>query len=108
LPRLYRNRNRKGDRERAQAVLNIVMAACDRAKRRGTSDEWLRPTLLAGAFDLGDADKAEELCDEVAEEGPALWQIDSIVHDLERSVAQVEDEDRRKRLNGVITTLKAY
>jgi hypothetical protein len=108
LPRLYRKRNRKGDRERAQAVLNIVMAACDRAKRRGTSDEWLRPTLLAGAFDLGDADKAEELCDEVAEEGPALWQIDSIVHDLERSVAQVENEDRRKRLNGVITRLKAY
>src|SRR5215471_1962810 len=108
LPRLYRKRNRKGDRERAQAVLNIVMAACDRAKRRGTGDEWLRPTLLAGAFDLGDADKAEELCDEVAEEGPALWQIDSIVHDLERSVAQVEDEDRRKRLNGVVTRLKAY
>jgi len=30
------------------------------------------------------------------------------VHDLERSVAQVENEDRRKRLNGVITRLKAY
>src|SRR5215470_10590838 len=89
LPRLYRKRNRKGDQERARAVLNIVMAACDRAKRRGTSDEWLRPTL-------------------VAEEGPALWQIDSIVHDLEGSVGQVEDEDRRKRLNGVITRLKAY
>ena len=87
MPRLYRKRNRKGDLERAQAVLNIVMAACDRAQRRGTSDEWLRPTLLAGAFDLRDADKAEELCDEVAEEGPALWQIDSIVHDLETSVA---------------------
>jgi hypothetical protein len=108
LPRLYRKRNRKGDLERAQAVLNIVMAACDRAKRRGTSDEWLRPTLLAGAFDLRDADKAEELCDEVAEEGPALWQIDSIAHDLEASAAQVEDEDRRKRLNGIITRLKAY
>jgi hypothetical protein len=108
LPRLYRKRNRKGDQDRARAVLNIVMAACDRAKRRGTSDEWLRPTLLAGAFDLGDADKAEELCDEVADEGPALWQIDSIVHDLEGSAAQVEDEDRRKRLNRVITRLKAY
>jgi MAP3K TRAFs-binding domain len=108
LPRLYRKRNRKGDQDRARAVLNIVMAACDRAKRRGTSDEWLRPTLLAGAFDLGDADKAEELCDEVADEGPALWQIDSIVHDLEGSAAQVEDEDRRKRLSAVISRLKAY
>jgi hypothetical protein len=108
LPRLYRERNRKGDQERAQAVLNIVMAACDRAERRSTSDEWLRPTLLVAAFDLGDADKAEELCDDVAEEGPALWQIDSIVHDLERSVLRVEDDDRRQRLNGVIARLKAY
>ena len=108
LPRLYRKRNRKGDPERAQAVLNIVTAACDRAKRRGTSDEWLRPTLLAAAFDLRDADKAEELSDEVAAEGPALWQIDSIVHDLEASVAQVEDEDRRKRLSAVMSRLKAY
>jgi len=108
LPGLYRERNRKGDQGRAQAVLNIVVAACDRAKRQGTTDEWLRRTLLVAAFDLGDADKAEELCDEVAEEGPALWQIDSIVHDLERSVLQVEDDDRRKRLNGVIARLKAY
>jgi hypothetical protein len=80
-----------------------------RAKRQGTSDEceWRR-TLLAGAFERGDADTAEQLWDEAAQEDPALWQIDSIVHDLERSVAQVEDEDRRKRLNGVLTRLKAY
>jgi hypothetical protein len=108
LPRLYRERNRKGDKEHARAVLNIVTAACDRAKRRSTSNEWLRPTLLLAAFDLGDADKAEELCGDVAEEGPARWKIDSIAHDLEGSVAQVEDADRRKRLNEVIAKLKAY
>jgi hypothetical protein len=107
LPRLYRMRNRKDDGERARSILNVVMVAGDRAKRRGTSDEWLRPTLLAAAFDLGDADKAEKLCDEVTEEGPALWKIDAIVHDLEGSVAQVEDDDRRKRLDEVITRLKA-
>jgi len=106
LPNLYRNRNRKGDQDRAQAVLNIVLAACNRAKRRGTSDEWLRPTLLAAAFDAGDADEAEELSEEVAAEGPALWQIDSIVHNLEGSVLQVKDDDRRKRLNAVIAKLK--
>src|SRR5262249_49122365 len=108
LPRLYRERNRKGDEERARAVLNVVMAACDRAKRRGTSDEWLRPTLLVAAFGLGDADKAEELCDDVAEDGPARWKIDSIVRDLEGGAEQVEEADRRKRLNAVITKLKAY
>jgi hypothetical protein len=106
LPRLYRARNRKDDEERARSTLNIVLVAGDRAKRRGTGDEWLRPTLLDAAFDLGDASKAEELCDEVVEEGPALWKIDIIVHDLEGSVSQVEDDDRRKRLSGVIARLK--
>src|SRR5260370_38500776 len=90
LPGLYRKRNRKGDQERARAVLNIVMAACGRAKRRGTSDEWLRPPLLAGAFDLGDADQAEELRDELADEGPALWQVGSVAPDVAAVVAQVE------------------
>ena len=46
LPRLYRTRKRKGDEERAQNLLKLVILACDRAKRRGVSDEWLRPTLL--------------------------------------------------------------
>jgi hypothetical protein len=108
LPRLYRERKLKGDGERAQTILNIVIAACERAKRRGASDEWLRPTLLVAAFDAGDADKAEELCVDVAQEGPARWKLDSIVDDLERSATQVEDSERRKRLNAVVAELKAY
>lgn len=59
LPRLHLQRNRKGDRERAVAVSQIVVTACEVAKKRKGADEWLRPTLL-GAFDAGDADKAEE------------------------------------------------
>jgi hypothetical protein len=106
LPRLYRDRNRKGDEERARAVLNIVLAACDRARRRGASDEWLRPTLLVAAFGLGDADKAEALCDEIADEGPARWKIDRIVRDLEGNVQQLKDNDRRERLNQVVARLK--
>jgi hypothetical protein len=108
LPRLYRERNRQGDEERARAVLNVAMAACDRAKSRGASDEWLRPTLLVTAFGLGDADKAEVLCNEVAEEGPARWKIESVVRDLEGNVKQIKDKDRRKRLDKVIARLKAF
>ncbi|WPP04216.1 hypothetical protein [Methylocella tundrae] len=33
--------------------------------RRGATDEWLRPTLVAAAFDAGDAEKAEDLAYEV-------------------------------------------
>lgn len=107
LPRLYRERGRKGDAERAQSVLIMVIAACERAKRRGMSDEWLRPTLLVAAVDAGDAEKAEELYDYVAEEGPARWKLDSIVHDLEKSAALIEDPARRERLDAVVAKLKA-
>lgn len=42
-PRLYLQRNHKGDPERTVAVSQIVMAACERAKKRKEADEWLRP-----------------------------------------------------------------
>ena len=106
LPRLYRQRNRKGDDERAQSVLTIVIAACERAKRRGKTDEWLRPTLLGAAFDAGNADKAEELADDVAEEGAARWKLDSILNDLESSILHVGDDKSRDRLTAVIAALK--
>jgi hypothetical protein len=106
LPRLHRKRKRKGDEERAQSVLRIVIAACERAKKRGVADEWLRATLLGAAFDAGDPDKAEELAAEVAAEGAARWKLDSTLGDLERSVIEVKDEDSRTRLTAVIATLK--
>lgn len=106
LPRLYRQRRRAGDEERAQSVLRIVIAACERAKKRGIADEWLRPTLLSAAFDSGDADKAEELAQEVAAEGASQWKLDSILADLESSVARVEDVARRDRLAAIMTTLR--
>ncbi|HSW12567.1 MAG TPA: tetratricopeptide repeat-containing protein, partial [Solimonas sp.] len=107
LPRLYRQRNRKGDEERAQSVLRLVIAACERAKRRGATDEFLRPTLLGAAFDVVDADLAEELAHEVQAEGAALWKIDSTLADLESSVLQVQDASQRARLEAVISRLKA-
>jgi hypothetical protein len=105
LPRLYRTRKRKGDDERARSVSTLVVAACERAKKRGLGDEWLRPTLLGAAFDAGDADKAEELADDVAAEGAAQWKLDSLLGDLKASVAQVEDKDRRDRLAAILKSL---
>ena len=106
LPRLYKARKRKGDDERALSVSRIVIAACERARKLGVADEWLRPTLLGAAFDAGDADKAEELAEDVAAEGAAQWKLDSLLGDLKRSVAQVEDGDRRARLQAVLETLE--
>jgi hypothetical protein len=105
LPRLYKTRKHKGDDERALSVTKIVIAACERAKKLGVADEWLRPTLLGAAFDSGDADKAEEFAAEVAAEGPARWKLNSLLGDLEASVAQVEDKDRRDRLATILKGL---
>jgi hypothetical protein len=106
LPRLYRRRNRKGDEERAQSVLKLMIAACERAKRRGVSDEWLRPTLLNAAFDACDADKTEELAEDVLAEGAARWKLKSVLSDPELSVTQVKDNERRTRLAAVAETLR--
>jgi hypothetical protein len=106
LPRLYRQRNRRGDEERAQTVLKIVIAACERAKRRGNTDEWLRPTLLGAAFDAGDPEKAEELAEEVAAEGATRWKLDSVLNDLEASITHVGDNERRERLTAVVAAIK--
>jgi hypothetical protein len=106
LPRLYRARMRKGDAEKAQAVSQIVIAACKRAKSRGLADEWLRPTLLGAAFDAGDCDEAEELAVEVAAEGAARWKLDSILSALRTSLAQVQDEACKERLTGVLDGLE--
>ena len=107
LPRLYRTRARAGDEERAQTALRLVIAACERARRLNVADEWLRPTLLAAAFDLGDPDKAEELADDVMAEGQAAWKVQSVLGDLEASVLQVTDAAKRERLSAVIDRIKA-
>jgi hypothetical protein len=105
LPRLYKVRKRKGDDERALSVSKIVIAACERARKLGVADEWLRPTLLGAAFDSGDADKAEELAMDILAEGPAQWKLDTTLADLRASVAQVEDKDRRDRLAAILKIL---
>jgi len=106
LPRLYRIRGAPGDENRAQNVLRMVISACQRAKRLGMSDEWLRPTLLGAAFDAGDADKAEELVHDVIAEGQTRWKVDAILNDLKASLAHVDDTRAAARLSAVIDQLK--
>jgi tetratricopeptide (TPR) repeat protein len=105
LPRLYRQRKRKEDEMRAQSVAPIVVAACERARKRNVADDWLNATLLGAAFDAHDCDKAEELATEVASQGAASWQIDSTLGDLKFSVSQVEDKDTKDRLQAILETL---
>jgi hypothetical protein len=105
LPRLYRARNGKGDENRAQSVLRVVIAACERAKKLGVADEWLRATLLGAAFDAADCDKAEELGNQVAAEGAALWKIESTINDLKAAVSQVTNKKRKDKLAAILARL---
>ena len=106
LPRLYRKPKRKGDEQRAQSVAKIVIAACERAKKRNVADEWLNATLLGTAFDAHDADKAEDLAPEIASEGAAKWKLDTTLDDLKLSVAQIEDKDSSDRLQATLENLR--
>lgn len=115
LPRLYRARGGKGDEERAQTVLRQIIMACDRAKSRSVADEWLLPTLLTAAFDAGDANKAEELADEISSfagdlgvSSLASYKLDSIIRDLAKSADQVADPERSKRLDDLVATFRKY
>ncbi|UGY19614.1 TRAFs-binding domain-containing protein [Bradyrhizobium septentrionale] len=106
LPRLYRARGTEGDEDRAQATVRLAIAACERARRLNVADEWLRPTLLAAAFDLGDPDKADALAGEVVAEGQVKWKVRSVLRDLNASVLHVNDAARRARLSAIIDKIK--
>jgi tetratricopeptide (TPR) repeat protein len=106
LPRLYRARAAPGDESRAQMALQVTIAACERAVRSGSTDEWVRPTLLGAAFDVPDPDKGESLADQIAAEGGTAWQLDSTLMSIEGSIGQVKDEPVKTRLRSLFERLK--
>jgi hypothetical protein len=62
--------------------------------------------LLAAAFDAGDPDKAEEFVGDVVAEGAAKWKMDTILSDLEASIAHISDIARQARLAAIIAALR--
>lgn len=106
LARLYRKRVRKGDDDKARISAAITMTACERAKLRKSADEWLNPTLLGAAFDAGDVEKAQELADQVALEGPAAWKLDTTLSDC-KMAAGLQADPQRSELLAIAAQLAA-
>ncbi len=106
LPRLLRARGEPGDEGRATAAAYVALAGCERARRRDPKDSWIRPTLLAAAFDAGDVAAAERLYAEVRRDGPATWKLDTLLKDLEQSVPLVPQPERRAALEQIILKLR--
>jgi tetratricopeptide (TPR) repeat protein len=108
LPRLYRQRAKRGDDDRARTAAAVAMAACARTKALNPTDEWVRPTLLGMAFDAGDVAAAEILADDIEAEGPARWKLDTTIADLEVSVGLCQQAETRAGLGAVLDRLKAF
>jgi hypothetical protein len=106
LARLYRERGSEGDGERAEFALRLTQEACEALRVRNDDDEWLRQTLLGAAFDRRDYGSAENLTCEVETQGPALWQLESTINDLRRSVAQIASLDERGQFEALIVRLQ--
>jgi tetratricopeptide (TPR) repeat protein len=106
LARLYYTRRRKGDEDKARVSSAIALTACERARTRRSNDEWLNSTLLGAAFDTGDVEKAQELANQVATEGPSAWKLETTLTDC-RTAAQLHAEPRRSELLDIVEQLKA-
>lgn len=105
LARLYRTRGRKGDDDKARIAAAVTLTACERAKARGSNDEWLNPTLLGSAFDVGDVDKAQELANQIELEKPSDWKLESTLDDC-RTSANLHEEPRRSELLSIVADLE--
>ncbi|HVQ42953.1 MAG TPA: tetratricopeptide repeat-containing protein [Vicinamibacterales bacterium] len=108
LPRLYRQRARRGDDDRARTAAAVAMTACARSRAINPADEWVRPTLLGMAFDAGDVAAAEALADDVEAEGQARWKLDATIADLEVSVRLCQQTEAKAALAAVLDRLKAF
>lgn len=106
LPRLYKQRNRRGDAERAAAATQVALIACERARARRSPDEWLNPTLLGLAFDAGDVQAAQGCVDAVRDEGHAAWKLETTLADLRRSVEQTADPTTKAELGALADELQ--
>jgi hypothetical protein len=106
LPRHYRLRAGPGDLDKAVSAAQIVYVACQRAKRRNSADEFLKPTLLGAAFDAGDVGAAQALYDEIAATDIAGWHLETTLPDLELSLDYVKDPERRAALSAIIDQLR--
>jgi hypothetical protein len=82
------------------------MTACERAQQRKSQDEWLNATLLGAAFDSGDLEKAQQLAELMAVEGPASWKLETTLRDC-KLAAELFEEPRRTQLLAIAARLSA-
>jgi hypothetical protein len=103
LPFLYRQRGEDGDEAAALMVAQLAKLACE----RDMNNAWARPTLLTLAFFDEDVECAASYATAVRREGPSLWQLESTLDTLARSVKCARDEGKGAALNRVLIELRS-
>jgi hypothetical protein len=106
LPRLYRERNGPGDNQLAVEAAVATKVACRAAIENGTTNEWVRPTLLGIAFDQSDVAEAIRLRPLIEDDGPETWKLASMIDDLRSSVRNQPDSEAQASLQTVLEQLE--
>lgn len=106
LPRLYRERNDPGDDQLAVEAAVATKVACRAAIENGTTNEWVRPTLLGIAFDQSDVPEAIRLRPLIEDDGPETWKLASTIDDLRTSVRNQPHPEVQAALQAVLEQLE--
>jgi hypothetical protein len=107
LPLLYRTRARKGDEDNANVAASVALIACERSRQNNSSDVWVIPTLTVMAFASGNMDKAEELYNEMVDNGTQAFALETTIPDLEQAISLTKDKDIASALNATLDKIKA-
>jgi hypothetical protein len=98
LPGLLRSRCGPGDEEEAAFLDRLTVLATQRKIDRGEDDGWARSTLLGAAFRVANVTEVARLAREVAREGPAVWQLDSTLDDINDTVDAMPESETKPKL----------
>jgi hypothetical protein len=98
LPLLLNARSAPGDGEEAAFFDRLIKMVTQRKISRNEDDGWARATLLGAAFRGGDAAEVARLAREVVREGPAAWQLETTLADINDTLAGMAESPTRQQL----------
>jgi len=99
LPGLLRARNGTGDQDEAAFLDCLTVLATQRKIDRGEDDGWARSTLLGAAFRVANVTEVARLAKEVVREGPATWQLESTLNDINDTINVLTESDTKRQLS---------
>ena len=101
LPNLLRTRGEDDDENQAKFIDQMVLKICERKIDRGEDDGWVKSTLLGAAFRSENIKKVKQLARDVAKQGPADWELNSILEDIGNAIDNVTNKKLKQELDKI-------